>query len=95
MNITSDVNRYNYKEADALQQLLLAADAACEDCVERMTQHKDFTGQFTININGQSIAFYLGGPQIDALYAFIDHVAAENFYEVDFTARTVTSHLIK
>ena len=92
---TSDVSRYDYNEAEALQQLMRAADAACDDSVERMTQHKDFSGQFTININGQSIAFYLGGPQIDALFAFIEHIAAENFHEVNFFDRTVTAHLIR
>ena len=92
---TSDVTRHDYNEADALQQLMRAADAACEDSVERMTQHKDFSGQFTININGQSIAFHLGGPQIDGLYAFIEHIAAENFHEVNFNDMTVTAHLFK
>lgn len=92
---TSDVSRYNYNEAEALQQLMRAAAAACDDSVERMTQHKDFSGQFTVNINGQSIAFYLGGPQIDALYAFIEHIAAENFHEVNFDDKTVTARLIK
>lgn len=92
---TSDVNRYDYNEANALQQLMTAADAACDDSVERMTQQHDFSGQFTINIHGQSIAFYLGGPQIDALYAFIDHIAAENFHEVNYHERTVTAHLFK
>lgn len=93
--MTHDVNRYDYNEAEALQQLMHAADAACDDSVERMTQHKDFSGQFTININGQSIAFYLGGPQIDGLFAFIEHVASENFHEVNFIDRTVVAHLFK
>ena len=95
MNInTSDVSRYNYNEAEALQQLLVAVDIAADDFLERCQQHDDWTGQFTINIAGQSVAFHIGGPQIDALYDFVQHIADENFYSVDFENNTVISHLI-
>lgn len=92
---TSDVSHYNYREAAALQCLMRAADAAIEDSMERMQHHQDYSGQFTINIGGQSIAFFLGGPQVDALYAFIEHIAAENLHEVNHNERTVTAHLFK
>jgi uncharacterized membrane protein len=86
---TSDVSCRNYNEAAALQQLLQSIDAALEDSNERIEQLEDYSGQFTININGQSIAFLLGGPQVAALQAFVSHVADENFYDVDFAECTV------
>lgn len=92
---TSCTSRCDYDEAAALQHLMRTIEAACDDSLERMQQHEDFTGQFTINILGQSIAFYLGGPQTDALYAFIEHIAAENFHEINYTECSVTDSLIK
>jgi len=89
---TSDTYRHDYSEAAALKALLDTIDAAGKDFVERAEKHDDFTGQFTINIGGKSIAFYLGGPQMDGLYTFIHHIADENFYFID-KDNNVTSHL--
>jgi hypothetical protein len=78
-----------YKEADALQQLIVALNDALSD--ERFEQHeKDvMNDQFTITVNGVQTAFYLGGPQAEGLFAFVKHIADENFYEVDINKGTV------
>lgn len=82
----------HYKEATALQQLLCAIDAEAKADEERCARN-DFSGKFTINIGGQSVAFLVGGPQIEGLCKFVEQIAAENFHEVDFERNTVVAHL--
>ena len=86
----------SYNEAKALQQLLNATLDAAEfqnDANDRELADKecnDWTDlEFTITVNGIQTAFMLGGPQQEALYAFINHIANENAYEVDIPGRTV------
>jgi hypothetical protein len=89
---TSDVNHPQYNEAEALQQLLQAADAQLEAANALRDDDQDTTAlqQFSISIGGQSIAFLLGGPQAAALEAFVQHVSCENLYLVDAQQLTVT-----
>ena len=78
-----------YKESEALQQLMQTIDTALSD--ERFKQSEDdvMSDEILITIGGTQTAFYLGGPQVDGLMAFIDHIANENCYEVDFKNSTV------
>lgn len=80
----------SYNEPEALNQLLKAAEAAIEKQNSSFDTDDEFYDEFTITINGVQTAFYLGGPQFDALLAFVDHIAGENFYAVDFNKMTVT-----
>lgn len=82
----------SYNEAEALQQLLRAANDTLDAEVERLDTNADdaLIDQFTITIGGVQTAFFLGGPQIEALYRFIKHIADENFYDVDIDNGTVT-----
>lgn len=78
-----------YNEAYALQELLCMTDLAMEDDLDRM-EEDNFTGDhFTICVNGKSIDFMLGGPQVDALYAFIHHICGENLYEINMKTNEV------
>lgn len=86
-----------YDEAAALQELLQTTNRICQKMNSRYEEALT-TGnasadpvdeQYTINIGGKSIAFHLGGPQVDALYAFIEHIAGENMYQCDIDAGTV------
>ena len=85
-----------YNEAEALQQLLqqtckaadIQADANDRELADK--ECNDWTAlEFTITVNGVQTAFALGGPQIDAIAAFVDHIANENLYDVDFKEATV------
>jgi hypothetical protein len=89
--ITSDVNHRDYDEADALQNLLLAATDALEEMFKQQERDiNDFSpNQFSINIGGKSIAILLGAVQYQALCDFIDSIAAENGYTVDINNCTV------
>ena len=86
-NYSTHLSTYN--ESEALQQLLVALHDALSD--ERFEQHEQdvMNDQFTITVNGVQTAFYLGGPQAEGLYAFVKHIAYENFYEVDLNKCTV------
>lgn len=61
----------NYREPAALQELLHAL-------YFEGTEQDEMHGQFTISIGNHSIAFYYGGPQIEALMTFCEQLAAEN-----------------
>lgn len=89
-NYTTHLNCYS--EAAALQQLLQAANAALEAENQRFNADSDDVccDEFTITIAGVQTAFILGGPQYQALTEFIQSIAAENFYAVDFDKATVT-----
>lgn len=91
----------SYNEANALQQLLKAANQtfdemnrqyeaaeAAEDFSRSEALVSDF--QFTITVGGIQTAFILGCPQFEALLAFINHIAGENLYSVDIDNSTVT-----
>ena len=85
---TSNVHYNDYREHEALQELLLAANALLDDEHRRM-EDGIYISQFTINIAGKSIAFYAGPAQIEGILAFIDHMAKENLYEVHFDTGVV------
>lgn len=91
-NNYSSIKNEQYNEAGALQQLLQSLhkataeqnarfDSADSDC--------EFS-QFTITVDNVQTAFILGAPQFEALYTFVQVIAAENFYEVDVINDTVT-----
>lgn len=89
-NYTTHLNCYS--EAAALQQLLQAATAMLEAENQRIESDSDdaYQEQFTITVAGIQTAFIAGAPQYEALMQFIQHIAAENFYAVDFDKATVT-----
>lgn len=78
-----NANLPGYSEPDALQRLLVHIDRALVNDINR-TDKGDYTiDQFTISINGVSCAFLVGGPQVEALYAFIQRICEENLYVLD------------
>lgn len=89
MNRNYSTKLDSYNESEALQQLLEAADSAIEKQNKAFEEDKEYLDEFTITVNGVQTAFYLGGPQLDGLCAFVGHIADENFYEVDFQNNTV------
>lgn len=79
-----------YSESAALQFLLRAAHNALEADLDRNEKNNDFTiDQFTISVGGVTCAFLLGGPQVEALYRFAEHICAENLYSIDLNSLTV------
>lgn len=86
---TSNIYNKNYSESAALQELLKAKKIAADAMFEAFDNDEDYDEQFTINIGGKSIAFMLGGTQMQALNEFVKSIADENFYEVDFEECTV------
>lgn len=85
--IYDNVYRRGYSEAHALQMLLRMASYAADESTE-LTNFDDGETvsyeHFTINIAGHSIDFLAGGPQLEALCKFVDSIAAENGYLVNF-----------
>lgn len=89
---TSRVNHKHYDEAAALQELLRTSSETINemnDQYDETKQDEDFDVSFSIVIGGKSIAFILGGPQYQALHCFIESIAEENLYEVDYENMTV------
>lgn len=83
---TYDTSLDNYNEAEALQTLLRAIHAELKKDNERMERdNTDTCPSFSISIGGKSIAFWLGGPQAEALFDFIRHIADENMHNIDIT----------
>lgn len=89
-NKNYSVHLNGYNEAAALQRLLDAANSALDEQEKRLTAGDYTLEQFTITVGGVQTAFLLGGPQYTALCEFIQHIADENFYEVDFKEATVS-----
>lgn len=94
MNKYENKQTYNnvhddYSECAALQDLLQATCRELDRGCKRLEVGSYDYSNFTINIGGKSIAFNLGGPQAEALFRFISHIADENAYEVDFDKQTV------
>lgn len=73
-----------YLESKALQQLLDNTNAALDHVVEELEAGRIIDEDITITVNGIQTAFFVSGPQVEAIYAFIKHLALENFYHVDF-----------
>ena len=88
---TSSTYLPNYSESAALQDLLRCVNTALDEQNYRfeLDSQNAVDEQFTITVGGRSIAFYLGGPQSEALFRFVEHIANENLYEVDFDKLTV------
>lgn len=89
---TSSIQHPDYNEAQALQELMIAASEAItemNDKYEETDNYDYMDGSFTINVGGKSIAFLHGGPQHQALCIFIDSIAEENGYAVDYRNHTV------
>ena len=87
----ADTRHYNYSEAKALTALLRNITQAAADA----NDHFDETGDWIdpdiyITVAGQQTAFYLGGPQMQAICKFVENIAEENGYDVDFASDTVT-----
>lgn len=88
---TSNTQHKNYSEPAALQVLIEQLHLALEE----MNDHFDdpdypVAPDINIVVGGVSTAFYLGGPQSQALYNFVISIAEENGYCVDLIERTVT-----
>lgn len=84
--------RKDYSEAYALQMLLRMASHAADESAELINfDDGEIIGceHFTINIAGHSIDFQAGGPQLEALCMFVDRIASENLYHVNFKKNRV------
>lgn len=92
-NSTDRINHPDYHEREALQRLLQAANDSLAEMIDQYeaTDNYDYMdGSFTICINGQSIAFLHGGVQHQALMTFIESIAQENGYGIDYERNLVT-----
>ena len=88
------MEKQNGWEATELQKLLRAASTALNELADREEiAGLDVEANFTITINDQTCTFVLGAPQVEGLYAFINHIADENWHIVDFENKTVTGTL--
>lgn len=95
-NTQYDTTLNSYDEPKALQQLLTSANNELTRINDEYTAALNVDknselpfSEFTITVGGVQTAFYLGGPQFDALLAFIQHIADENGYSVDVNSCTV------
>ena len=91
-NYSTHIN--GYYEAAAIQELLqIMHDTIVEDQIEFEEELCELENdqQIEITIAGRTIAFYFGGPQLEALYAFCEHLASENWYSIDTEQCTVTT----
>lgn len=82
-----------YNEAAALQQLLVATKATISHQSELLEAEKFDEADnisFTITIGGVQTEFFLLAPQAQALFNFIDSLASENDFTVDYRNNTVT-----
>ena len=79
------VKRQYFTEHGECDKLLKATNKALETYLEN-----EIDSEIVIVINDTIARFPLGGPQAEAIYAFIQHLAAENFHSVDIENSTVT-----
>lgn len=79
-----------YCEPAALQQLLQSVHTAMTNQNDAYDAGEEYLDEFTITVAGVQTAFIMGGPQAEALYRFIEHIAAENLYIVDYDTMTLT-----
>lgn len=90
MSIHTSCTRHAlYNELDALQELFTATEELLADSVVYLEQGEDYEGDIMITVGGKTFAFYAGGVQATAVHAFIESIADENGYEVDYTTVTV------
>ena len=76
-----------YDEKYALYNLYYAIDEALEYQQTLLDNYNyDAYDAITITVNGTAIPFILGGPQVAALYEFIDTMCEENLYEKPWDA---------
>ena len=88
---TSNTRHQNYKESAALQNLLEALSTALKDANDYFDETDEWLDtDITITVGGISTAFYLGGPQTQAICKFVESIAEENGYCVDFKNDIVT-----
>lgn len=86
LHYNHDTRLSKYREPAAIQELLqIISDIIHDD------NREDDNEQIQITVGGRTVAFYCGGPQIEALYAFCDHIASENWYQLDFDSCTVAT----
>jgi hypothetical protein len=72
----------NYSESLALHALLVHSNFLINDSCDYDFIENGHMHHFTITVDGTTVDFIFGGPQYDALMAFIQHIAGENLYEV-------------
>lgn len=82
LRANDDCTNKNYSEAAAIQQLLDVIDEACASETEDWPQLK-------VTIGCNTIAFSLGGPQIEGICKFCKQLADENAYSIDFENNVV------
>lgn len=82
LRANDDCTNKNYSEAAAIQQLLDAIDEACVSETEDWPQLK-------VTIGCNTIAFVLGGPQVEGICKFCKQLADENAYSIDFESNVV------
>ncbi len=76
-----------YSEELAIEALATNLEVAAEAENARFENNEEancFTyDQITITVNGVAHGFYLGGPQMAAMYCFMQHICEENLYNFE------------
>lgn len=78
LHYNHDTRLSKYHEPSAIQELLQIINDFIHD-----DNREDANEQIQIVLGGRTVAFYCGGPQLEALYAFCEHIAGENWYQID------------
>ena len=73
--------------------MAVALFAGCSNTEKPGASSGGYKEEIIIVINDTVAHFGLGGPQAEAIYAFINHLAAENLHEVDIENSTVTGNI--
>jgi hypothetical protein len=77
-------------EVEMLDSLLKAINKEIDEQSWMLENQDDCYNTFTIVVGSTASQFLVGGPQVNALYNFIQHIADENGYNVDVNNSTVT-----
>jgi len=77
---------YEYNEAKHLERLLKAFDKQMADDIAN-----DTLSYITIRVGNRHVKILAGAPQFEGICRMVEHIASENFYEVDFNNLTVKS----
>lgn len=85
----ANIRHPEYREHLALQALIRAADFAFDDVSDMLETVPHYSDTITITVGGTAVQFYLGPSQYEALHTFVDHLARDHLYTVNYDNLTV------
>lgn len=75
------MENYEQEQLSKLLKILSKVDSNSDEYLD---------SYYKIEIAGEAIELYCGGPQLEGLYKLIEHIAAENLYDINYENKIVS-----